>query len=226
MAKSSKRKSAHPPPTRIPIQLIGGLGFGVMVLFLVGYWLFASTPKDLLESDDLSDSQIHKIATWLLVHENIDMRARAAKKLGELDQKAVPVMKDVCLTHDDPKVRSAVFDQLMTTDKDAGAEVLQTLIDDPDAPIRLMAAQAAAHLKHRTSAKVIMKALDDDDPSVLLAGIEGSQLHGLKGAVRQIKAALNSSDNLTVRRHAARALLALTGKSYQHLVNPTKPSSG
>jgi HEAT repeat protein len=225
MSKSSKRRSASPPPKRFSIQLIGGLGFGAVILFLIGYWLFTSTPKDLLDSDDLSDSQIRKIATWLLVHEDIDMRVRAAAKLGELDQKAVPVMKDVCLTHDDPKVRSAVFDQLMVTDKDAGAEVLQTLIDDPDAQVRMMAAQAASHLSHPTSAEVLKKALGDDDPSVLLAGIEGSQLRGLRSAVPQIKAALDS-DNLTVRRHAARALLALTGKSYQHRVNPPRPSSG
>jgi hypothetical protein len=64
---------------------------------------------------------------------------------------------------------------------------------------------------------MLKRALDDEDPRVLLSAIEGCQLKRIHKAVPKLKVALHHP-NVTIRRHAARALQTITGRNYRNRI--------
>jgi len=124
------------------------------------------------------------------------------------------VLEEISLFHSDEYVRSVVLDSLMEIDTQVTVDVLEKLMVDPSVEARRTAAATAVRLKHPRSRAILKKALDDEDSGVLLAGIEGCEVKRIHKAVPKLESALKHP-NVTIRRHAARALRVLTGRSYR-----------
>jgi HEAT repeat protein len=188
-----------------------------VILLPLGYWLFSSSTEDLLKADPPTDSQIRKIASTLLVDSDFRVCQQAADKLVKLGEKAVPILKDISLKHDDPKVRSAVVQILASINDNAASEAVSQMITHKDERMRQAALQAAARLNTPSRTEVIQKGLTDAQVGVRLSAIDAASRRRDQGSVPALEQALRD-ESITVRRHAAKTLGALTGRDYSNRV--------
>ena len=188
----------------------------LLVLIGGGVWLlFASRPPiDLLEAQTLGPDEIRRVATRLLVHDDIDLRSAAARKLTEAGDSAVPVLVELALKHPDRILRIAVLEVLRVLDEERTVTVVEQLAIEDDAELRRVAVDIAARLSHRGARDVLVKALDDEDGGVLSTAAGACASKGVRDAVPALKQLLNHP-SISVRRHSARALGRLTGKRYE-----------
>lgn len=196
------------------VQIIGGT-VGVIGIGVLGWLIFRTTPEKMLDLDALTPDQVKIVATKLLLDEDIKVRDRASTKLASLGKSAAEPLKEVCLTNSDPKVRLATFEVLMAVDKDASMEVIQKMSSESDVGIRTAAVEAAIRLDDPRTVAVLEKAIKDSDPHIRQTAVGGMiTKKDAKNSISALEQALRD-DNITTRRHAARSLQMLTGKSYQ-----------
>jgi HEAT repeat protein len=191
-----------------PVAGLIGLAVGL------AWWLLPSTAA-LLDANELTPKQIHRVAVELLLDSNPKIREQANRKLSEQGPRAVPVLKEICLTYSDDRVRRAVLVILQVLDKEATLAVLERMIGDKDPAMRQVAAGAAAALDHPQTVSLLQKALSDPDPSVRIVAAGGlGQKKDASKSVSALEQVLNDP-NPSIRRHAARSLESLTGRSYK-----------
>jgi len=198
----------------VEVKTIAMVCVAVLVAVVVGYWIFSDSAEDLLDAESLSPKQIRRVATRLLLHEDLKIRERASKKLFSLGESAVPVLKDISLTHSEQKTRLAVLGILARLDTDATIEVLEHMIDDSETEVRMVAAKTAAKLDDPRTIPVLTKALEDANTGIRNVAIGACETKRIKSAVPALLRALDDP-MAGIRRHAARALRNLTGKDYR-----------
>jgi HEAT repeat protein len=186
----------------------------VLAAIAIGYWIFSESVEDLLDAESLTPEQIRLVTTKLLLHDDLKIRERAGSKLLSLGEAAVPVLKDVSLTHSERKMRLATLGILTRLNVDATMEVVKEMIDDTDAEIRLVAAKTAMKTDDPRCIPILEKAVEDSDSGIRLIAIGACEFREIHSAVPAIKRALDDPV-LVVRRHAARALRRLTGVNYR-----------
>ena len=215
-SSSSRRSRKKKPPSlvRRAAPAVAASLVGLVVLFGLYKLIFSESAEDLLKADNLTPSQIRRLATNYLLHKKLDLRERASRKLSKQGQTAVPVLKEVATSN--PEVRQPVLNILMVIDADAAFDLLAVMIEDDELATRVAAARAAVANPHPRSREILEKVLDDDDPSIRLVVSDGWRLIGLD-AVGPLMRSL-SDPNMTVRRHSARALKGLTGKDYSRQI--------
>jgi HEAT repeat protein len=202
-------------------RLIGGIGASVLVLGLMIYWFMRPTPDSVLNAATLTPKQIRYVATELLVHEDVKLRARASEKLLSLGEAAVPVLKEVCLNFSDNRVREAVLKILVTISPTGSADIVGRLAGDTDPKVRRMAVLAAAGLPSAQRLPIMQKALADPDTTVRWAAMDSMATRQTADNIPALNQALQDSD-ITVRRHAAHTLRTMTGRDYSSQVNAPK----
>jgi hypothetical protein len=200
-------------------RTIVGVAVGAIAVLVVACFVFSSSAEDLLDANNLSPKEIRIVATKLLLHEDVKIRARASDKLFAQGAAAVPVLKDIGLNDSSMKLRLAVFGVLAGLNADAAVEILEDMSKDSDPEVRRQAINPAAILKTPRAVAVLEKALTDPDPGIRssAAGTMGST--GSKEAIPALTAALKDRE-FYVRKHAARSLQELTGKDYSSQVAP------
>jgi len=183
----------------------------------IGYWIFSPSAEDLLDSDTLTPKQIRAIATKLLIHKDVAIRSKASNKLVSVGQAAIPVLKDIGMTHSDPQIRLAVLEILKLLDAEEAVEIVEDMYNDPDPEVRLLALDGAWQINHPRAVAVLSKAMDDPDESIrsTTAGRLGSMND--KSVIPRLKEALNDPSP-RIRRHAARSLENLTGADYSNQI--------
>ena len=187
---------------------------GASGVVLVGFFLFSILRTDaesLLDARTLDNAQIKMIATELLVHEKAELRERAATRLAKAGPAAVPVLKDVSLSANDPKLLGAVMTVLVGIDREAAVAVLQTRMNSPDTEIRRTAVSCAAQCDHPTAIDILAKALRDQDPGVRLRATNGLRTQGTPASIQALQGALEDPDP-KVQRHARRGLGSTGGR--------------
>ncbi|UCD28626.1 MAG: HEAT repeat domain-containing protein [Planctomycetota bacterium] len=198
----------------VQVQTIVITCVGVLAVGTIGYLIFSGSAEDLLDAESLTPKQIRLVTTKLLLHDDLKIRERASEKLLSSGKAAVPILKDVSLTHSEQRLRLAVLGILTRLNADATIEVLHQMIDDADAKVRVVAARATAKLDDPRTIPILEKALEDSDPGVRLIAIGACELREIKSAVPALKRALDDPTS-SIRRHAARALEQLTGVDYR-----------
>ena len=194
----------------------------VCAVAFVGYRSWSRSVTDLLDAETLTPAQIRRIATRLVIHEDIEIQGKARERLLQEGAAAVPVLKDLGLTHSDQRVREGALDLLTELDAGATAQVLEQMIDDESADLRRLATRTALRLNHRSVKALLLKAVEDDDAGVRLAAMDGCAVRRVLKAVPALKRSLDDP-RITVRRHAARALHSLTGRRYTVKVDRRPP---
>lgn len=192
--------------------VVMGTGGAVVVLFL-GWLIFAKSAEDFLDVPDLSEAQIRRIATELLLSENPIIRERAAAKLTSAGSKSVPVLDQVVLELDDLRLSEAALCVLLSVDRNAAAKTIESLMANADVEVRRMAVRSAGTCDDPKMAAILSKALRDADSGVRLAAANGMARQKSRTGVADLERMLKDQ-NPTVRRHAARALQNLTGRDY------------
>ena len=182
----------------------------LVVIIALVVFIASRPPWHLLDvsADALTPAQIRTLATTLLVHEDLDVRATAAEQLADAGDPAVPVLFELATSHRNLEVRQGVLLVLEQLDPEETARALQPLIEDEDAEIRRIAAWSAARLTNEASEAILLAAVSDTDPSVLNPAIEACIARRLSAAVPALQIAREHSSR-SVQRHAARALEAL-----------------
>lgn len=203
------RSGAVPWRGLVPLAVVMVLGA------LLAMWF--SGPRraiDLLDLETLTAEQIRRVATALLRHESATIRSRASAKLAAQGDVAVPVLHAIVVEDGDTDTRKAALDVLTVLDADKAVEAMAGLIEADAMPLRRLAVDAAVQLRHRGTVAVIKRALADDNDGVRLSAIGGCELKRVRSAVPVLQKAMDDP-NINIRRHAARALRAITGKQYR-----------
>ena len=197
------------------VKTMGGIIAGLLVMVIGGYFVISGSPEDLLNADKLSPKQIRIVATRLLIHDDVKIRAQASEKLTAQGAAAVPVLKGIGVTDSNLELRLAVFGVLAGMDGNAAADILDSLMTDEDPEVRQRAVSAAGYLSHPRAVAVMTKGLGDQESFVrsTAAGTLGTA--GASSAIPALRAALNDPE-LPVRKHAARSLKELTGHDYSY----------
>lgn len=195
------------------------VGGGILVLALFVYWATRPSLKTLLDVAAPTPEQIRTIASVLLLDDDFSIRSRASAKLTALGQAAVPVLKELAATHPDPAVRKAVLDLLTGLDPKSAAEIVVQLSRDKNVEVQRTAVSVAARLDDSRSLEVLQQGVQSEDGGVRQAAVEGLGARREASAVSALESALKDP-NITVRRHAARALQLITGKNYNNQVRP------
>jgi hypothetical protein len=200
-------------------RIVAGVAVGVIALVIVGYLIFSSSAEDLLDAQKLNPKEIRIVATKLLLHEDVQIRAKASEKLSSQGAAAVPVLKEIGLTDSNLNLRLAVFGVLAGLDADAAVEILEDMSKDPDPEVRRQTINPAAILKTPRAVAVLEKALTDPDPGIRSSAAGTLGFTGSKEAIPSLTAALKDPE-FYVRKHAARSLQELTGRDYGKQVAP------
>lgn len=193
-------------------RIVMGAG-GIGVLLFLGWMTFGKSAEDLLDTQDLNEAQIRKIATNLLLSEDPIIRERATAKLTSAGSKSVPVLNGLVLELADLRLSEAALCVLLNLDRDTAAKTIENLMTNTDVEIRHMAVRCAGTCDDPKMATILSKALSDSDSGVRLAGANGLSRQKSRTGVLALEQVLNDK-NPTVRRHAARVLQNLTGRDY------------
>lgn len=204
-----------------------GIGAGIGLLILagagLGYWLMKPSAEKLLDAETLTPDEIRYVATHLLLHEDIQIRARASAKLAGLGEKAIPVLKDLSLHCDDNELRRVVLELLLAMQAKESDQVLSQLIADRNAEVRRIAANAAGALPPAQSTSLVARSLKDADSGVRAAAINSMARSRDPANIPALKEAMTNDASIMVRRHAARTLEMMTGQKFSDQVKPDPP---
>jgi len=195
------------------VQTIALVGVLVLLMGGVGYWVLAGSTEDLLDAETLTPKQIYQVATKLLLHNDLEIRAKASAKLTSLGRQAVGVLKEIGLTHSDAKLRFVLFGILRPMDGDAALEVLENLFNHADPEVRKLALDAASGLNHPRAEAILVRALDDPDAGVRSVAAGQAGPANARSAIPKLKRLLDDPKR-SIQRHAARSLETLTGVDY------------
>jgi HEAT repeat protein len=200
---------------QVLIRQVLPVGAGILVLGGLIYWFTRPSADALLNVTSPTPQQIREIASNLLLHEDYKIRTRAGDRLAALGQTAVPVLKDVALTHNDVRVRKAVLEILTGLDPKCAADVALLMSKDGDAEIQRTGVSAARHLDDPRTYDVLAQGLKAKDAAVRQDAVEGMGVRGDSRAVPALESTMkNEKEDITVRRHAARSLQLITGRNY------------
>jgi len=201
------------------VQVLGLSGLTALLLLVVGFWIFHTSPEDLLDFDALTPAQIRTVAESCLLHPEMETQVKAHQKLVSLGDTAVPPLKEVGLSNSDVEIKIAVLSVLRVTAPEVGVEIVDSIGHDPDSAVRGAVLQEVVRLRHPRAAEILQKALNDPDAGVrnsaagLLSQVEG------KGVVSSLEKVLKNDPDLAVRQHAARSLQQRTGRDHSNLVS-------
>jgi HEAT repeat protein len=198
----------------IPPKHIAMGGAGVLLLGLLTCTVCRTTSADLLDAKSLSPGDVRKIATTLLLHDDVRVRERANLRLATAGKTAAPVLKEIGLTTEDPRLAEAVTGVLLTVDADAAVAVLEHLIGSSDVEARRTAVQSASRWQDPRTTAILTKALQDADGGIRLSAASALGARKAQDGVGALEQAMKDQSP-GVRRHAARALQSITGKDYR-----------
>ena len=66
----------------VPVKMVALIVAGLLVVAVGAVAIFSSSAIDLLDKDQLTPEEIRRVATELLLHEDVEVRTRASKKLA------------------------------------------------------------------------------------------------------------------------------------------------
>jgi hypothetical protein len=126
----------------------------------------------------------------------------------------VPVLKEISLNDSDPRLRQAALSVLAALNVEHAVEVANVLMGEADPALREQAVQAAGRMPDPRAAKIMSRALDDEDANIR-AYAAGAPVpaSAREDVIPKLKTLLDDPD-ARVRRHARRSLLDLTGVDY------------
>lgn len=211
-------------------KTIAGIVGAVVAVVLLGSLLFRTSAEDLLNADTLTPEQIRKVATKYLVHESFEIREKASAKLADMPEESAPVLSDICRSYEDMRVRTVVLALLMAIDDGATIDVIEEGYRDGPSEWKRECVRNATRFKNQTKQKSIMErakkmvadAAFSDDIGVLLEGVGGVEVYQIKSKKieKRLYSLVKKHEEMSVRRHAARAFRAITGKEMKVEMTP------
>ena len=136
----------------------------------------------------------------MLAEPSVAKRRNAAKTIGDLRKSAAYKPLSIAISDPNPSVRQAVVRALGQIGQIKGAFVLANSIsDDKDQKVRLLAAISLAKLKNPKTSSVLRKHINSNNPKLAIACIRGlGDLRDKKSADELCKV-YNSSKNTRIR---------------------------